>query len=75
MAFASVALMSLRAEKPPPISLTCCQHLPHGLPRDFLQHWLNPLKQQASTGTTTTVTGHHAAAVVVGRRGLGCTAR
>ncbi|MFD9329148.1 hypothetical protein [Streptomyces sp. NPDC060065] len=39
------------------------------------QHWLNPLKQQASTGTTTTVTGHHAAAVVVGRRGLDCTAR
>ncbi|MCX5557900.1 hypothetical protein [Streptomyces sp. NBC_00038] len=39
------------------------------------QHWLNPLKEQASPGTTTTVTGHHAAAVVVGRRGLGCTAR
>lgn len=39
------------------------------------QHWLNPLKEQTSTGTTTTVTGHHAAAVVVGRRGLGCTAR
>ncbi|MFD3927962.1 hypothetical protein [Streptomyces sp. NPDC058614] len=39
------------------------------------QHWLNPLKEQTSTGTTTTVSGHHAAAVVVGRRGLGCTAR
>ncbi|WP_345560792.1 hypothetical protein [Streptomyces plumbiresistens] len=39
------------------------------------QHWLNPLNEQTSTGTTTTVTGHHAAAVVVGRRGLGCTAR
>ncbi|MGW3648255.1 hypothetical protein [Streptomyces sp. NPDC000878] len=39
------------------------------------QHWLNPLKQQASTGTASTVSGHHAAAVVVGRRGLGCTAR
>ncbi|MGW4976653.1 hypothetical protein [Streptomyces mirabilis] len=38
------------------------------------QHWLAPLKEQASTGQTT-VTGHHAAAVVVGRRGLGCTAR
>ncbi|MGW0826403.1 hypothetical protein [Streptomyces sp. NPDC002845] len=40
------------------------------------QHWLNPLKeQQASAGSATTITGHHAAAVVVGRRGLGCTAR
>ena len=39
------------------------------------QQWLTPLKEQAFTGTTTTVTGHHAAAVVVGRRGLGCTAR
>jgi hypothetical protein len=38
------------------------------------QQWLNPLKERASTGTAT-VTGHHAAAVVVGRRGLGCTAR
>lgn len=38
------------------------------------QHWLNPLKKQASTGSTA-VSGHHAAAVVVGRRGLGCTAR
>ncbi|MEU5030481.1 hypothetical protein [Streptomyces milbemycinicus] len=39
------------------------------------QHWLNPLKEQTSTGSTTAVSGHHAAAVVVGRRGLGCTAR
>ncbi|MGW0757500.1 hypothetical protein ACWD1Y_13580 [Streptomyces sp. NPDC002814] len=38
------------------------------------QHWLNPLKEQASTGSAA-VSGHHAAAVVVGRRGLGCTAR
>jgi hypothetical protein len=38
------------------------------------QHWLNPLTEQASTGSVT-VSGHHAAAVVVGRRGLGCTAR
>ncbi|WP_329534457.1 hypothetical protein OG568_35050 [Streptomyces sp. NBC_01450] len=36
-------------------------------------HWLGALKE-ISTGSTT-VTGHHAAAVVVGRRGLGCTAR
>ncbi|MEV0636002.1 hypothetical protein AB0I77_13695 [Streptomyces sp. NPDC050619] len=39
------------------------------------QHWLNPLKQQTSTGSTTAVSGHHAAAVVVGRRGPGCPAR
>ncbi|WP_405644486.1 hypothetical protein [Streptomyces sp. NBC_00019] len=39
------------------------------------QHWLNPLKEQTSTASTTAITGHHAAAVVVGRRGLGCTAR
>ncbi|WP_189323539.1 hypothetical protein [Streptomyces flaveus] len=38
------------------------------------QHWLNPLTEQASTASTTAVTVHHAAAVVVGRRGLGCTA-
>jgi len=38
------------------------------------QHWLGALKEQASTGTAA-VTGHHVAAVVVGRRGLGRTAR
>jgi len=38
------------------------------------QHWLAPLKEQASTGSTV-VSGHHAAVVVIGRRGLGCTAR
>ncbi len=37
------------------------------------QHWLGAL-QETSTGSIT-VTGHHAAAMVVGRRGLGITAR
>ncbi|MDO0936287.1 hypothetical protein QQY66_32990 [Streptomyces sp. DG2A-72] len=39
------------------------------------QHWLHPLKEQQASSVSTTATGHHAAAVVVGRRGLGCTAR
>ncbi|KUO22328.1 hypothetical protein [Streptomyces dysideae] len=39
------------------------------------QHWLNSLKEQQTSSVSTTITGHHAAAVVVGRRGLGCTAR